>query len=50
MAVDLPPGYQPSADEEFMNPNQVEYFRQRLDEDADRLAEGTRCNTSQKCR
>ena len=32
MAVDLPPGYQPSADEEFMNPKQVEYFRQRLEE------------------
>jgi len=30
--VDLPPGYQPSADEEFMNPKQVEYFRQRLEE------------------
>ena len=24
--------YQPSADEEFMNPRQVEYFRQRLNE------------------
>jgi hypothetical protein len=32
MAVDLPPGYQPSADEEFMNPKQVEYFCQRLEE------------------
>jgi RNA polymerase-binding transcription factor len=32
MAVDLPPGYQPSATEEFMNPKQVEYFRQRLEE------------------
>ena len=31
MAVELPPGYQPSADEEFMNPKQVEYFRQRLE-------------------
>ena len=30
--VNLPPGYQPSADEEFMNPKQVEYFRQRLEE------------------
>jgi DnaK suppressor protein len=30
MAVELPPGYQPSADEEFMNPKQAEYFRQRL--------------------
>ena len=30
--ADLPLGYQPSADEEFMNPKQVEYFRQRLEE------------------
>ena len=29
--ADLPPGYQPSADEEFMNPKQVEYFHQRLE-------------------
>jgi DnaK suppressor protein len=26
----LPPGYRPSPDEEYMNPLQVEYFRQRL--------------------
>src|ERR1700693_2672621 len=26
----LPPGYRPSDDEEFMNPRQVEYFRQML--------------------
>jgi DnaK suppressor protein len=32
MAVELPPGYQPSADEEFMNPRQVEYFRRRLEQ------------------
>ena len=32
MVVELPPGYQPSADEEFMNPKQVEYFRQRLEQ------------------
>lgn len=31
MATDLPPGYQPSADEEFLNPTQVEYFRRRLE-------------------
>jgi RNA polymerase-binding transcription factor len=31
MATDLPPGYQPSADEEFLNPRQVEYFRRRLE-------------------
>ena len=26
----LPPDYRPSDDEEFMNPSQVEYFRQKL--------------------
>jgi DnaK suppressor protein len=26
----MPPGYRPSDDEEFMNPLQVEYFRQKL--------------------
>ena len=31
MVVELPPGYRPSAEEEFMNPKQVEYFRQRLE-------------------
>jgi DnaK suppressor protein len=30
MRQDLPPDYRPSDDEEFMNPLQVEYFRQRL--------------------
>lgn len=29
-AVTLPDDYRPSADEEFMNPLQLEYFRQRL--------------------
>ena len=28
--IDLPDDYRPSADEEFMNPRQLEYFRQRL--------------------
>ena len=28
--VQLPVGYKPSADEEFMNPKQIEYFRQKL--------------------
>jgi DnaK suppressor protein len=28
--VDLPEGYRPSADEEFMNPLQLEFFRRRL--------------------
>jgi len=31
MPIDLPPEYQPSADEEFMSPRQVEYFRRRLE-------------------
>jgi DnaK suppressor protein len=30
MLVTLPPEYRPSGDEEFMNPLQVEYFRQKL--------------------
>ena len=30
MRPSLPPGYHPSDEEEFMNPLQVEYFRQRL--------------------
>lgn len=29
-AVPLPADYRPSADEDFMNPQQLEYFRQRL--------------------
>lgn len=28
--LDLPADYRPSADEEFMNPRQLEYFRRRL--------------------
>ncbi|HEY2616042.1 MAG TPA: RNA polymerase-binding protein DksA, partial [Acetobacteraceae bacterium] len=28
--VTLPPDYRPTEDEEFMNPIQVEYFRQKL--------------------
>jgi DnaK suppressor protein len=30
MMITLPPDYRPSEDEEFMNPMQAEYFRQRL--------------------
>src|ERR1700733_10558215 len=30
MRPTLPPDYRPSEDEEFMNPKQVEYFRQKL--------------------
>lgn len=29
-AVKLPEGYRPSEDEEYMNPKQMEYFRQKL--------------------
>ena len=28
--ADLPDGYKPSAEEEFMNPQQLEYFRRKL--------------------
>jgi DnaK suppressor protein len=30
MRPELPPEYRPSDDEEFMNPTQMEYFRQKL--------------------
>ena len=30
MLITLPPDYRPSDDEEFMNPQQLEYFRQKL--------------------
>lgn len=30
MTVQLPEGYEPSADEEYMSPMQLEYFRQKL--------------------
>ncbi|MCZ8146506.1 MAG: RNA polymerase-binding protein DksA [Roseomonas sp.] len=30
MLVTLPPDYRPSSDQEFMNPLQLEYFRQKL--------------------
>jgi DnaK suppressor protein len=30
MTVELPVNYKPSADEPYMNPQQLEYFRQRL--------------------
>lgn len=30
MTTELPEGYAPSADEEYMSPKQVEYFRQKL--------------------
>jgi DnaK suppressor protein len=31
MTVELPADYKPSADEEFLNPRQLAYFRRRLD-------------------
>lgn len=30
MSVDLPPDYKPSPDEEYMNPQHLAYFRERL--------------------
>mgnify|MGYP001580217736 CR=1 FL=1 len=30
MTLDLPDGYEPSPDEEYMNPQQLEYFRLKL--------------------
>ncbi len=30
LGVQLPVGYKPTTDEEFMNPKQIEYFRQKL--------------------
>ena len=30
MLISLPPDYRPSDNEEFMNPMQIEYFRQKL--------------------
>jgi DnaK suppressor protein len=40
MTVELPADYKPSADEEFLNPRQLAYFRRRLDKArADLLSE-----------
>lgn len=30
MTIELPEGYKPSADEEYMSPQQLEYFRRKL--------------------
>jgi len=38
----LPEGYKPSADEEYMNPRQIEYFRQKLMTWRDELVEESR--------
>jgi DnaK suppressor protein len=40
--VKLPKGYEPSSDEEYMNPTQVEYFRQKLTVWRDELIEESR--------
>ena len=50
MMLTLPPDYRPSDDEEFMNPLQVEYFRQKLlrwRADLLREADGTLASLSQ---
>jgi DnaK suppressor protein len=40
--VKLPKGYKPSAKEEYMNPEQLEYFRQKLTVWRDELVEESR--------
>jgi DnaK suppressor protein len=40
--VKLPKGYQPSVKEEYMNPEQLEYFRQKLTVWRDELVEESR--------
>src|SRR5210317_1153847 len=40
--VKLPKGYKPSPDEEYMNPVQLEYFRQKLTSWRDELIEESR--------
>jgi len=50
MMVTLPPDYRPSEDEDFMNPRQVEYFRQKLlrwRSDLLREADGTLASLSE---
>ena len=50
MMVTLPPDYRPSEDEEFINPLQIEYFRQKLlrwRADLLREADGTLASLSQ---
>ena len=50
MLLTLPPDYRPSEDEEFMNPLQVEYFRQKLfrwRSDLIREADGTLASLSE---
>ena len=40
--VKLPKGYKPSLSEEYMNPKQIEYFRQKLTHWRDELVEESR--------
>jgi DnaK suppressor protein len=40
--IKLPKGYKPSADEEYMNPRQLEYFRQKLTAWRDELIDESR--------
>jgi DnaK suppressor protein len=40
--IDLPAGYRPSAKEEYMNPKQLAYFRQKLKDWRDQLVEESR--------
>ncbi len=50
MMLTLPPDYRPASDEDFMNPRQLEYFRQKLlrwRNDLLREADGTLASLSQ---
>ena len=40
--IKLPKGYKPSAKEEYMNPRQLEYFRQKLTAWRDELVDESR--------
>jgi DnaK suppressor protein len=40
--IELPDGYKPSLDEEYMNPQQLEYFRQKLIAWRDELVDESR--------
>ena len=48
MGIELPPEYQPSADEEFMNPKQVDVFSSTVGAVAGRPAAGARCESSHR--
>ncbi|MGH8146754.1 MAG: RNA polymerase-binding protein DksA [Rhodanobacteraceae bacterium] len=42
VTIDLPKGYKPAAKEEYMNPKQLAYFRQKLKDWRDQLVEESR--------